>query len=183
MKVLPPPGPERRRQLLMLAVMAIVLTGSLWYTLRPAGSTPSSSNVARPAAAPAGALAAPAPVKLEALNEAAADAAVGRNPFGFGVKPAPPPPPSVRSFTPPPAAPPPPPQPTGPPPIALKLIGMTQLATQTMVTLKEPTSGALFNGVEGDVLDGRFRIVKVGVQSVILSYVDGTGTRTIPLGN
>jgi hypothetical protein len=52
-----------------------------------------------------------------------------------------------------------------------------------MVTLKDLTSGALLTGVEGDVLDGRFRVVKVGVQSVVLSYVDGTGTRTIPLGN
>ena len=185
MRLLPPPGPERQRQLLMLSVMVVVLAGSLWYTLRPAGSGPAASNLARPAAAPAGTLAVPAPVKLDALNEAAEDAAVGRNPFGFGVKPAPPPPPTpARVYTPPPA-PAAPPQPTGPPPIALKLIGMTQVpgSTQTMVTVKDPASGALFNGVEGDVLDGRFRIVKVGVQSMIVSYVDGTGTRTIPLGN
>jgi hypothetical protein len=52
-----------------------------------------------------------------------------------------------------------------------------------MVTLKDPTSGALLHAFEGDVVDGRYRIVKVGQQSVVVSYLDGSGSRTLGLGN
>ena len=51
-----------------------------------------------------------------------------------------------------------------------------------MVSLKDPVSNALFQAFEGDIVDGRYRVVKVGDRSVVLSYVDGTGTRTISLG-
>jgi hypothetical protein len=53
---------------------------------------------------------------------------------------------------------------------------------KTLATLKDPVSGAVFQAFEGDVIDGRYRIVKVGLQSVIVSYVDGSGSRTIALG-
>jgi len=33
------------------------------------------------------------------------------------------------------------------------------------------------------VLDGQYKILKVGLQSVIVSYVDGQGQRTIGLGS
>ena len=48
-----------------------------------------------------------------------------------------------------------------------------------MVTLKDPAGNAVFQAFEGDVVDGRYRIVKVGSQSVVVSYVDGSGQRTI----
>jgi hypothetical protein len=65
----------------------------------------------------------------------------------------------------------------------LKLVGMTVMpGGRTMVTLRDAASGALLQGFEGDVVDGRYRIVRVGLQSVVVSYVDGSGTRTIPLG-
>jgi hypothetical protein len=50
------------------------------------------------------------------------------------------------------------------------------------VTLKEPSTNGLYQAFEGDIVDGRFRVVRVGLQSVVLSYLDGSGTRTIPLG-
>lgn len=53
---------------------------------------------------------------------------------------------------------------------------------RTMVMLKDPETGASFQAFEGDIVDGRYRIVKVGLQSVVVSYVDGTGSRTIGLG-
>jgi hypothetical protein len=115
---------------------------------------------------------------------------VGRDPFNFGARPSPPTALSGRAFTPPPtagppAAPPPPP-PAGPPPIALKLTGLFvipgEAGDRSLVTLKDPSSGAVFQAFEGDVVDGRYRVVKIGLQSVVLAYVDGTGQRTIPLG-
>jgi hypothetical protein len=119
------------------------------------------------------------------LNAVSELGEVGRNPFTYGARPAPPPPPS-RPGPPPgmvsgPVA---PPVPQGPPPIALKLTGITtaQQGDRPMVSLKDPVSNALFQAFEGDIVDGRYRVVKVGTQSVVLSYVDGTGTRTISLG-
>jgi hypothetical protein len=52
-----------------------------------------------------------------------------------------------------------------------------------MVTLKDPATGALFHAFEGDTVDGRYKLVKVGSQSVVVSYVDGSGMRTLGLGN
>lgn len=54
---------------------------------------------------------------------------------------------------------------------------------KVMVTLKDPVSGAIFQAFEGDVVDGRYRVVKVGLQSVVLAYPDGSGQRTIALGS
>jgi hypothetical protein len=31
------------------------------------------------------------------------------------------------------------------------------------------------------VIEGRYRIVKIGVESIVMEYVDGTGRQTIPL--
>jgi hypothetical protein len=56
-------------------------------------------------------------------------------------------------------------------------------ATRTMVTLRDQGTGALFHAFEGDVVDGRYRVVKVGQESVVVSYVDGSGLRTLGLGN
>ena len=52
-----------------------------------------------------------------------------------------------------------------------------------MVTLKDPGTGGLFHAFEGDIVDGRYRVVKVGTQSVVVSYVDGSGMRTVGLAN
>ena len=38
-------------------------------------------------------------------------------------------------------------------------------------------------GGEGDIIQGRYRILKIGVESVEVAYLDGTGRRTIRLGS
>jgi hypothetical protein len=144
----------------------------------PLGATSSTGGIIQ--APQAGGLL-PESVDLAALDRVSDRVDVGRNPFGYGVAPAPPAP----AYTPPvPVAPAAPPVPQGPPPIALRLTGMIVMPSdgRTMVTLKDPVSGAIFQGFEGEVIDGRYRIVKVGVQSVVVAYLDGSGTRTIALG-
>jgi hypothetical protein len=37
----------------------------------------------------------------------------------------------------------------------------------------------VFHGREGEVIEGRYRILKIGVESVELAYLDGRGRRTI----
>jgi hypothetical protein len=36
-------------------------------------------------------------------------------------------------------------------------------------------------GHEGDIILGQYRIVHIGVESVVLEYLDGSGRQTIPL--
>ena len=58
------------------------------------------------------------------------------------------------------------------------------VAGSLRVAIDRPSPGTngVYQAFEGDIVDGRFRVVRVGVQSVVLSYLDGSGTRTIPLG-
>jgi hypothetical protein len=174
------------RQRVLLGILAVVIILAAWYYYRPTNSTASSSQPAPVAAKPENdELPLPDTVHLGDLADAEELDDAGRNPFAYGERPVPPPPPR-------PPAPPTPPAPvnvgpppvTGPPPIALKLIGVTVVSSmgKSMVTLKDPTSGAVFNAMEGDIVDGRYRVVKVGLQSVTLAYLDGSGTKLIGLG-
>jgi hypothetical protein len=36
-------------------------------------------------------------------------------------------------------------------------------------------------GREGDIIDGRYRIVKIGTESIELTYVDGRGRQVVRL--
>jgi len=121
-------------------------------------------------------------VHLKALSEPRPDAQSSeRNPFRFYVKPPPPPPPQPKPVQPPPTpestVPSPPP---APPAIPLKYIGL----------LEEKGGGKLaafsdcrstMRGREGDIISGQYRLVKIGVESVVMEYVDGRGRQTIRL--
>jgi hypothetical protein len=130
-------------------------------------------------------------VRIEALKGPAPEqGAVERNPFRFQPKAPPPPPPSVApppsSFGPP--KPVPPPVDTGPPPIGetIKFIGIVETGKERIgaFSLFDPTSRtckATFPGKAGDILEGRYRVVEIGVESATLEYVNGTGRVRIPL--
>ena len=170
---------------LMVAIVSILVARS------GDDPPPPSASRARPATARAGAQPAetlpPADVNLEALT-ASPDAPMdaGRNPFRFQAKPAPPAVPTRRVPGIPDDqvdAPPPPHTPAGPappPPIALKLIGIVQKADGTKIAVlsdgKRPISGG-----EGEEIEGRYKILKIGTESIEIAYIDGRGRRTIPL--
>lgn len=40
-------------------------------------------------------------------------------------------------------------------------------------------AGNTFEGVEGDPIDGRYRLVKVGNNSVVMTFIDGSGQTVI----
>jgi hypothetical protein len=165
-----------------LGVLVIGLAAVVWYQFGPTAPAAPASNPQVPAAAPVTPVKLPAPVKLAELDFLPEPAEVGRNPFGFGARPAPPAPVAAPMA---PALPATPPVPQGPPPIVLRLTALIVIpgSGRTMITLKDPGTGALFQAFEGDVVDGRYRVVKVGNQSVVLSYVDGSGARTVTLGS
>jgi hypothetical protein len=106
-----------------------------------------------------------------------------RNPFQFKPKAAPPPSRSQASAAAPPVVVAPPPIPQGPPPpppISLKYIGVLETA-QGRVAIFRDNGGDIVNGKEGDIIDGRYRLLKIGAESADLAYVDGRGRQTIRL--
>ena len=114
--------------------------------------------------------------------------AAERNLFRFKPK-APPPPPAtaVRPVAPPapvvPAGPPPGPPPPPPlAPITLKFIGIVEAPEHgEKIAVLSDGRNAPFYGKEGAIIEGRYRILKIGVESVELAYADGRGRQTIRL--
>lgn len=176
-----------RRTLVLVGALVVALVGAWWF--RSSGSpTVVASGTPRPGAAvgQAGANAGQAPidVRIEALSaERQSPTDGGRNPFEFRARvapAAPPPPPSSETpfggSTPPvPTGPPP------PPPITLKFIGLVEKADGMKVAVLSDGRTAPMYGTVGQTLDGRYRIVAIGVESIELEYVDGRGRQTIRL--
>jgi hypothetical protein len=181
-------GPERRRQL-VLAALAIVLAVIAYVEWpRTSGSPSPSSNAG--GGARSGARAQPTQpgvpdVHLDALEgERPRPAAEARNLFRFRSRPAPPPPPPAPSTPPPVVSLPPAPQgPAPPPPIGLKFIGIIEATEQSkkFAVLSDGRGGPLIYGSEGQVVLGQYRILRIGAESIEMSYLDGRGRQTIRL--
>ena len=192
-------APERRRQILLTAlasVLALVVYRS-WpgTSAAPAassnerratattGSTPAATARAANATNPPGTPVAPN-VHLEALEaERPKPGPADRNLFRFKPKAPPPPPPSATPPTQPvPVAPvptgPPPPPPV--PPITVKFIGVADAGGRKIAVLTDGL-GPPVSGPEGSVVFGRYRILKIGVESIEMAYLDGRGRQTIRL--
>jgi len=190
---------ERRRQLLLVA-LAVVLAAVVYQSwprtsavqppasnqrraAAPTAEAPAANTNARGASAPSGPTA--PDVHLEALEaERPKPGATDRNLFRFKPKAPPPPPPTMtRPVETPVAAPvatgPPPPPP--PPPITVKLIGIADRAGKGKVAVLSDGLGQPEVGQEGQVVFGRYRILKIGVESIEMAYLDGRGRQTIRL--
>ena len=75
-----------------------------------------------------------------------------------------------------------PPQPQGPPPIPLKFYGFTtQPGQPKRVFLASTTGDDVFVGTEGQVINKRYRIVKVNNTSVEIEDILNNNKQTIPL--
>ena len=180
-------APDKRRQLGILAGLLVVLLVVLVYNRDsdPIGATAITST--RPTAASrAGQAVDVEVVRLDALTRGRPEPeGGGRNPFRF--RPAAPPPSMAegpRGGAPLPAMPVGPPMPVGrppPPPIALKFIGVVE-QTPSRLKLAVLSDGRnVFYGREGEVIEGRYRIERIGVESIEMAYVDGRGRQTLRL--
>lgn len=118
------------------------------------------------------------PLRSAVLEEVPPEIEPGRNPFSF-YQPPPPPPPPRREVTPPPRRPEPvvqepprrvePPKPQ-PPPVTYRFLGSFGSERSKIAVL---TDGELIVNVQvGDVLDGKFRISRIGLESVDIAFVD-----------
>lgn len=176
-----------RRQSILLATLLVILAGVLWYRLGDVTPTAASAPAVRGGrAATAGAPTSVPDVHLAQLDESVPvlDAST-RNPFRFRQRPAPPPPVATASG-PRPGAPqavvnsgPPP-----PPPIPLRFIGLVEpQAGSPRIAVFASTDGRgdVLYGKEGDIIEGRYRVLRVGTESADLASVDGRGRQTLRL--
>ena len=169
--------------LVLLGVLGVILLWQMFSGGTAPGPVTTRSNPGA-AATPIGQV---SPADLDVRVESLADAAApldegGRNPFRFQPK-APPPPPPVANV---PSAPVIPVDPGPPPPPPIPAIG-TLIKFIGIVDTGKEKIGAFsdcrytFSGREGEILEGRFRLVKIQVESAIVEYVDGKGRTTLPL--
>jgi hypothetical protein len=74
---------------------------------------------------------------------------------------------------------PPPPRELGPPPIPLKLTGFVELPGGAKLAALSDCKSATFNAAEGKTVDGQYRVVKIGIESVTIEYINGKGRQTL----
>ena len=167
----------------LLVLLGIVLAIAAVFSLRnSAGPEPPTSNPSRPQQqAAAGEKFDPKQldVKVERLKETLPSPDdTERNPFRFQPKPQPPPP------KPPPERDPLPrvvdAEPFVPekPPIPLKFIGVIEAPGVGKVAALTDCRRTI-QGVEGQEIEGRYRIVTIGVESLVIEHLDGTGRMTL----
>ncbi len=182
-------SPERQRHVLMALMVALVGVGAWRYL----GAAPPAVPAATAAAARRGEQAmVPAPpvdVDLEALDGARrGPEEIARNPFVFGARQV------VESAAVRPRAgsasgaalaPPPVMVPAGPPPLApipFKFIGLVEGAQGAhRLAVLSDSKGLVVHGAEGAIIDGRFRILSIGPESLEVAYADGRGRQTLRL--
>ena len=73
--------------------------------------------------------------------------------------------------------------PSGPPPAAtipLKLIGVLERANGVKWAVLTDGKGPMY-GKDGDIIDGRYMIVKIGTESIEMTHADGRGRQVIRL--
>ena len=182
--------PKRKRELALGATAVVLLVIAVW-TMQGGSAGPSQ---AAPAGSSPGTTAQAAPkitvteVDLKALEAERPEPEEGtRNPFRFRPKPAPAPPaPSaaiIRKQQEQQAAAEAAAVPVGPPPpprIPLKYIGdMTDPKNPGKRIAILADARGTYYGRENEVVEGRYRIVRIGVESIELAYLDGRGRQTI----
>jgi hypothetical protein len=178
---------SRQRQYGLLAMLSVVLVVVLTKVMgEPAETRPRPSNRVTRAATVEQAVVPVVDVGLDRLKvEREELQPAERNPFRFRPKPAPPPPPSVARpavRAPQPVVPAAPAGPPPPPLIALKYIGFLEAAgAGSRVGIFSDGRGGPLQTKEGDILEGRYRVLRIGVDSADLVYLDGRGRQTIPL--
>lgn len=174
---------------ILLGVVVLAYLAMTMFSGGTAGPTVTNRPSPRPTATTGGKAAvdpAELDVKIEALAQSA-DSEVDpeRNPFRFQPKPPPPPPPSSVGTVPAaPVNPGPtgPPVDPGPPPIgnSIKFIGIVVQPDGERIGAFSDCK-VTFPGREGEVVEGRYRVVRIGVESAVLEYADGKGRTTLPL--
>lgn len=186
-------GSQVTPRTLALGGLAVALAVLLYFTIWPAGSadTQGSGQIPVPARRAQGAdPVVPPALGLEGLDAPRAEPANRRDLFRFGaVAPAPvrqadpaatpESAPSATSSEAPSAVDAAPSQPQ-PALIPLRYVGYAETpGTGKVAALSD--GRFTYHGREGDVIEGRWRVVSIGVESLVIEWVDGTGRQTLRL--
>jgi hypothetical protein len=181
-----------RRTLLIVVGAVLIVTGAGWRYFSSAGAPATTSRTPAqrtaqeaPPLPPAEAMA----VQIDTLDRASDDPPESRrNLFRFGAaKPAPSETGTPPAFT--------PVTPAGPDigakpvdataaaPIPLKFLGTLEKSSDgvKLAVLSLNDGRAPMYGREGDIIDGRYRIVKIGAESIEMTHLDGRGRQAIRL--
>jgi hypothetical protein len=170
-----------RPQFIVLGVLLVAIAGLIVYNLdgsQQAAAPTTTSNAPRPTRGrqTPPTTAEELDLRIESLSQAKpAPEESDRNPFRF--RPPPPPPSAANRPSPPveeiekgPETPPP------PPPIPLKFIGVFEAARVGKVAALKDERG-VYHAREGEIVVGQYRVVRIGVESIVLEYADGRGGR------
>jgi len=165
------------RQRLLLAILIVVVLAGSWRWLGPLVLDLAASTGVSPSRADleAIALADVETVRLSDLEVAPRDYSPGRNIFRIGRRAPPPPPPAppppvaapVQTAPPPPAVAPKP----QPPPVDVTLLGIFGPDRRRIAVLKDKKGEGLYNVLEQDVVNKKFVVAEIGLQSVALGFV------------
>lgn len=175
-----------RRRLALIALTIVMVAVVAWWQGRPEPSTSVAAAPLRSSRAKPEPVAGPVkPLRLEALAaERGEPSRTNRNPFRFqqrvaapAPRPVAPPPPTAEMTRPVPTAPPGPPP---APPISLKFIALVERANGVKWAVLSDGKTTMY-GKDGDTIDGRYRIVKIGEESVEVTHLDGRGRQVIRL--
>jgi hypothetical protein len=176
---------NQRTKYLLLALAGVLLVWAL-MSLGDDGLGEPAIGTGAPAARPAARSGAVGsgerevlPLRSAVLEAVPAEIEPGRNPFSF-YQPPPPPPQPRPVVTPPPRRDPPPvvqepprvvePPKPQPPPVTYRFLGSFGSERRKVAVLTD--GEVIVNAQVGDVLDGKFRISRIGLESVDIAFVD-----------
>ncbi len=185
--------PSSRRTVVLVGSVAVLLA-ILGYQYLSGGSGGTAATPALSARGARGGESEPPAeslvpsLRLGELQTARAEpAGPDRNLFRMQPRTAAPPPDSMpqseaEDSEPAPFAPPPPPPATASlPPIALKFIGIVEGEDEVGRLAVLSDGRFVYHGRVGEVIEGRYRIMRIGDESIEMEYVDGRGRQTIRL--
>ena len=170
------------------AVLALGLAAAFYFWARSGTpATASADGTARGPAGPVGSEPDVPRIDLGRLESPKARSGAGRRDlFDFGVLPMPPPQPSMMATPVPaivgPPLPPPPPTPTPLPPLTVRYVGAIEDKRGLKVAVFLTDKEEVLTGQAGQLVGNRFRIVRIGLESVDIQEVGSEQTRRIPLG-
>jgi hypothetical protein len=169
----------RKREQIVLGVLLVVLAFAAYRAWMQTSPTAAPSSNERGRTARANQKAAPtAPdVHLGWLQEEHPKPQTERNLFRMKPKAPPPAPPRPPVTPQAPTGPPTPPVPQGPPPIPLKFLGAVGAGPDRVAVLSDGV-GVVW-GKEGGTILGRYKILRIGEESIEMAYLDGRGRTTI----
>jgi hypothetical protein len=174
---------DRRRWIALGLAVAAGLVG--WMVLRnPAPTVAPSASAAETSTGPARRDPDLPRIDLARLDRPRPASGIGRRDlFDFATPPPTPPPPPMRSAPPVVEAPPPVTAPTPPPlsPLNIKYIGAFEGKKGLKVAVLMTDRKEILTGQAGEVVANRYRIVRIGLESVDVQEVGSEQVRRIPL--